>query len=383
MPEPPLRVCYVLSYFYPFASGAERQALAQGIELVKRGHQVHVVTHRVRGYPAEDVVRGIQVHRWVKSVRAGPLFGLSFVAGVVRALRRLRGQFDLVHAHQALWEAVATGMVAASKHGVPTLVQPASSGFYGEAEELARTRGSRLLRKLILRNSAFAAISADIEKQWLALGVPRARIVRMASGVDADHFRPGPSDVEARLPPRPRVVFTGRLHPQKNLERLLDAWPAVTKRTAAHLILIGGGEARTSLERQAEVLGVADRVHFTGTLADPLEYLRAADAFVLPSVAEGMSNSLLEAMATGLPCLASSIGGNTDLLQHGETGLLVPPDDPAAWSAALIEVLESADLARRLGAAARRRIEAEFALPIVVDRYVELYRRIVANPSGP
>src|SRR4051794_4706624 len=198
MPEPPIRVCYVVSYFHPFASGAERQALAQGAELVRRGHSVHVVTHRVPAYPTEDQVRGIRIHRWVRPSRVGPLFGVTFVAGVVRALRRLRPQYDLVHTHQALWEAVATGLGRPWLRGAPTLVQPASSGSYGEAEELSRTRGAGLLRRLILRNTAFAAISADIERQWLALGVPPGRMTRMASGVDAVQFRPGPSALEGR-----------------------------------------------------------------------------------------------------------------------------------------------------------------------------------------
>src|SRR5689334_18394099 len=129
MPEPPLRVCYVVSYFHPFASGAERQALAQGAELVARGHSVHVVTHRVRGYPLEDVVNGIRIHRLVRSSKLGPLFGITFVAGVVWALRRLRSQFDVVHTHQALWEAVATGLGRSWLGGAPTLAQPASSGY--------------------------------------------------------------------------------------------------------------------------------------------------------------------------------------------------------------------------------------------------------------
>ncbi|HEV3162392.1 MAG TPA: glycosyltransferase family 4 protein [Isosphaeraceae bacterium] len=386
MPEPPVRVCYVVSYFHPFASGAERQALAQGAELAKRGHVVHVVTHWIPAYPREDVVRGIRIHRWVNTSKAGPLFGISFVAGVIRALRRLRSEFDVVHTHQGLWEAVATGAGRGWLRGAPTLVQPASSGSYGEARELARTRGSRLLRRLILRNQAFAAISADIEREWQALGVPADRIVRMASGVDAEHFRPGPSRLDSHLPHRPRVVYTGRLHAQKNLSLLIEAWRAVVASTGAHLILVGGGllggrEARAELEAQARSLSIADHVHFTGTVADPAEYLRAADAFVLPSVAEGMSNSLLEAMATGLPCLASSIGGNTDLLTDGKTGLLVPPNDRDAWSNALTQVVRDKELARRLGAAARGRVENEFALTVVVDRYLELYRRLLGEGS--
>jgi glycosyltransferase involved in cell wall biosynthesis len=350
---------------------------------VRRGHAVHVVTRHFAGLPGDEVVDGVRVHRWVRTSAVGPLFGLSFVVGVIRALRRLRPCYDLVHTHQGLWESIATGLGRDLLRGAPVLVQPASSGYYGEAEEMARTRGFAVLRRLALRNRRFAAISADIERQWRALGVPPDRIVRMASGVDAEHFRPGPSAVEAALPPRPRLVFTGRLHPQKNLDLLLDAWPEVARRTGANLILVGDGPDRDRLRERARSLGVADRVHFAGAVADPAEHLRAADAFALPSVAEGMSNSLLEALATALPCLASDIGGNTDLLDHGRNGLLVPPGDRDAWTSALVRVLDNRDLARRLGDAARGRIEAEFALPVVVDRYLALYRSLLdANHAG-
>jgi glycosyltransferase involved in cell wall biosynthesis len=369
-----------VSYFHPFASGAEGQALAQGLELARRGHVVHVVTRDVPGYPVVDEDhRGVFIHRWVTTRSVGPLFGLSFVAGVMGALRRLRGEIDLIHTHQGLWEAVATGLARRWLRAIPTLVQPASSGFYGEADELRRTRGSSLLRRIILGNTSFAAISADIERQWCDLGVPAGRMVRMASGVDAVRFRPGHSAVEADLLPRPRVIFTGRMHPQKNLPLLLEAWTEVVRRSPANLILVGPGDERRNLEDLVGSLGIADRVQFTGGVSDPSEYLRAADLFVLPSVAEGMSNSLLEAMATALPCIASRIAGNTDLIDDGRNGRLVKRADAASWSAAILELLENPGAARALGAAARRRIDEEFALPIVVDRYVELYRKMIAG----
>lgn len=374
-----VRVCYLISQFHPIASGAERQALAQGRELVRRGHEVHVVTRHFPGLDADELVEGVQVHRWVRTSAVGPLFGVSFVVGVIRALRRLRPRYDLVHTHQGLWESIATGLGRDLLRGAPVLVQPASSGYYGEAEELARTKGFPILRRLALRNRHFAAISADIERQWEALGVPPDRIVRMASGVDAEHFRPGTSAVESMLPPRPRVVFTGRLHPQKNLDTLLDAWPEVAGRTGASLVLVGDGPDRARLEERASSLEIVDRVHFAGPVADPAEYLRAGDAFALPSVAEGMSNSLLEAMATALPCLASRIGGNTDLLDDGRSGLLLDPSDREAWTEALVRVLTHRDLARSLGDSARARVDTEFALPVVVDRYLELYGKLLGQ----
>lgn len=379
MSERPVRVCYVVSYFHPLESGAERQAHAQGRELVRRGHTVHVVTKDSHGLPREAEVDGIKIHRCVRTSSSGPLFGMTFVAGVIHALRRLWPQYDVIHTHQGLWEAIATGLGRDFLRRAPVLVQPASSGYFGEAQELVRTKGFRVLRRLVLRNRQFAAISADIQREWLALGVPPERIVRMASGVNADHFRPGPSALETTLPPRPRVVFTGRFHPQKNLDLLLEAWPAVTARTNASLLLIGWGADRERFEARSRELQIADRVQFIGPVSDPAEYLRAADVFVLPSVAEGMSNSLLEAMATGLPCVVSAIGGNTDLIEDRRSGLLLPPDDRSAWSAALSELLENPSRAHTLGAAARARIETEFALPVVVDRYVALYRRMLAE----
>lgn len=382
MPAPDLpRICYVLSHFFPHASGAEKQALAQGAELVRRGHQVRVITRSIPGQPLDDTLEGIQIHRWIKTSNLGPLFGLSFVAGVARSLLRLRSEYDLIHTHQGLWEAISTGFARPLLSGAPTLIQPASSGYYGEAEELARTRGFPILRRAILNNTAFAVISADIERQWLDLGVPPSRMIRLASGVDANHFRAGPvaSRVEATLPPHPRVVFTGRLHPQKNLDVLLEAWPDVSDRTGASLILVGDGEEQARLIDKALAMGVHDHVYFAGRVEDPAEYLRGSDVFALPSVAEGMSNSLLEAMATGLPCLASAIGGNTDLLGQGQAGLLLPANDSRAWSEALIRVLSDPELARSLGDSARRRIEMEFSIEAVVDRYQALYHRLLAG----
>jgi L-malate glycosyltransferase len=369
-----------VSFFHPFASGAERQALVQGAELVKRGHVVHVVTRAVPGYPIHDEeVQGVSIHRWIKTSTLGPLFGLTFVAGVVRALRRLRFEIDVIHTHQALWEAVATGVARPLLFGMPSLVQPASAGYYGEAEELRATRGFPVLRRAILANTAFAAISAEIEREWRALGVSEERLTRMASGVDADSFHPGVSSVEAELLPRPRVMFTGRMHPQKNLPLLLESWTEVARQSPANLILVGPGNDRDRLIEMAESLRISDRVQFVGAVDNPADYLRAADLFVLPSVAEGMSNSLLEAMATALPCVVSSIGGNTDLVTDGQTGRLVMEPTAQAWSKSLLELLESPVAAQRLGMAARQRIDREFAHRVVVDRYLDLYRRLIAG----
>jgi glycosyltransferase involved in cell wall biosynthesis len=181
------------------------------------------------------------------------------------------------------------------------------------------------------------------------------------------------------------VLFTGRLHPQKNLPLLLEAWTEVARRTPANLILLGPGDDRQALAEIAAGLGISDRVQILDAVPDPADYLRAADVFVLPSVAEGMSNSLLEAMATGLPCVVSGIGGNTDLICDGRNGQLVQTATSEAWSRVLIELLEDPERAVALGTAARERIDHELSIRVVVDRYVDLYRSMIEGrwPQAP
>jgi len=344
--------------------------------LVRRGHEVQVVTRSISGRPRDDEIDGVKIRRWIEPISIGPLFGLTFVAGVVRALRRLRPTYDLIHTHQGLWESISCGVARGLLSEAPTIIQPASSGYYGEAEEMARTKGFPLLRRFALRNTAYVAISEDIERQWLALGVPTRKMIRLASGVDTKRFRPGPSALEAEMPAGPRVMFTGRIHPQKNLDLLIDIWPEVAAATHASLVLVGQGPERERLAAKAESLGVGRFIHFAGATEDPSDHLRAADVFALPSVAEGMSNSLLEAMATGLPCLASEIGGNVDLLGDG-VGRLIPANDRRAWTTTLIDIISRPESSRLMGEVARARIEREFSIRAVVDRYVSLYKEVL------
>lgn len=379
MTDTPLRIALVVSYFYPHQSGAERQALEQAAELAERGHQVRVITRAIAGLPAVEEVRGVTVSRCLRVNDRSKLFGVTFITQIARALRRLGGAIDIVHTHQALWEAAGTGFARFWLKGVPTVAQPASSGYYGEAEELMRLRGRWLIRRLILQNAHFVAISGDIERQWRALGVPGERITRIASGVDTTRYCPGAASAEtlSRLPAPPRVVFTGRLHPQKNLGVLVEAWARVRERMPAQLVLAGEGSERSALESAIRERGLADSVCLLGALDDVADVLRAADLFVLPSVAEGMSNSLLEAMACGRPCLVSRIGGNVDLIEQDVTGVLLPHDQPEAWAEAILALLTDRSRAARMGQAALERVEREFALPRVVDRYVSLYRRLI------
>jgi len=375
-----VKVVFCISWFWPRESGAERQARRQAVELARRGHRVSVLTRALPDRPCREEHQGIEIVRAVCPRELGPLFGVTFLVHMRRALLQLATDADIVHCHQSLWEAAASGW-ARPRLRCPTLVQPAASGPYGEYRQWQRTRGRRLLRRWILRNDCFVAISNEIREELIEFGVCPERVRLIGSGIDTDEFSPGESPLEQKLPPRPRVIFTGRLHPQKNLDVLLHAWRQVVRRVPASLILVGAGPEEARLRALSDKLGVAASVLFAGAQTDVVPYLRAADVFVLPSVAEGMSNALLEAMAAGLAVAVSRIGGNTDLVSEGQTGLLFDPTDTDELAQKLLCLLRNAEVRRRLGRAARRFVVERYSLRSVVDAYERLYRELIAKGS--
>jgi glycosyltransferase involved in cell wall biosynthesis len=175
----------------------------------------------------------------------------------------------------------------------------------------------------------------------------------------------------------------GRLAPEKGLDTLLDAWPAVVAAfPKARLTLIGEGPERPSLKARVSRLGLADAVELPGATDDPTRALRAADLFVLPSREEGMSIALLEAMALGLPLVATSIPGNRRLVQDFKHGRLVPPDDPAAFARAVIDQWSNFDRAFHMSRTARRRVQDEFSIRAVARKHLELFRKLVSERSS-
>jgi glycosyltransferase involved in cell wall biosynthesis len=181
----------------------------------------------------------------------------------------------------------------------------------------------------------------------------------------------------------PLAVYTGRLHEGKGLAHLVAAWPLVLQRhPQARLWLVGEGPSATALAEQIRALGVEGRVVLAGSFDDVEEVLQAADLFVLPSLEEGMSLALLEAMSLGLPLVATDIAANRALVADGVHGRLVPAGQPAKLAEAVIEAFCDASRAARWGEQARQRVAAEFALDHMVDRHLELFERLLGSAGS-
>ena len=229
----------------------------------------------------------------------------------------------------------------------------------------------------------YVPMSQDIER-WLeeAVGVEPGRIRQLYSGVDTERFTPS---VRCRAAVGSEgagvsVGTVGRLDPVKNQALLLDVLASLRPRfPGLRLTVVGDGPERASLEARSKSLGVAGDVTFTGARSDTPDLMRDFDVFVLPSINEGISNTILEAMATGLPVVAGRVGGNPELVLDGVTGRLYGPADPGGLEQALSPYLTDSSLRQSHGAAGRARVVQNFSLDAMVERYLALYDELMAE----
>ena len=245
----------------------------------------------------------------------------------------------------------------------------------------------RLYRPFVSRYIALSRHLEDyLERQ---VGVPAERISQLYNGVDTERFHPAP----ARAPiagcpfadPEDFIVgWVGRMDAVKDVPSLLRALaraaqiaPGAAKRL--RLVLAGDGPMRPSLESLIRQQGLQDRVWLSGERSDIAEIMRGLDCFVLPSLGEGISNTILEAMATRLPIIATRVGGNSELIESGMTGLLVPPADSDALADALLSYFGDRATARRHARAAHRVAESRFSLTRMVADYCTLYETALAQ----
>jgi glycosyltransferase involved in cell wall biosynthesis len=246
------------------------------------------------------------------------------------------------------------------------------TGEHGDLARLARKPLGRARARLLFKWAWFAALSAEARGELIAHGVPPERILELPNGVDLTVHRPVGEQERASLraqlglPARGFVgAFVGRLHPVKDVDTLLAAAARVGELT---LVVVGDGPDRMRLEARARALDLDSRVRFQGLSSRVPDVLRAADVFLLSSHGEGMSNALLEAMACGLPCLASrSVGGAAELLGEGR-GVLLADGDVAAWAGAIERLAGDAALRGEFGSAAAAFVARRLSLDAAADR---------------
>lgn len=298
-----------------------------------------------------------------------------YLVQLYRFLRRQRP--DILHTW--MFHANVPGRIAGRLARVPVIVS--SERTMGQ-ESMTRYRLNRLTQRLVDRHVCVSQAVAEFVTR--EVGVLPERVVVIPNGIDPERHAALPDRAEARkrlgLPEQRLLVGTvASLRAVKRVDLLLDA---VARVPTAEVCIVGGGRERAALERRAERLGIAHRAHFAGEQRDPRPWLAAFDVFALASDWEGMPNAVLEAMAAGLPVVATRVGGVPELVVPGETGLLVDRGDPAALANAIEQLSLDAPLRRRLGAQGRARAFDRFPFARTVEQTEALYAALLDRRSS-
>lgn len=300
----------------------------------------------------------------------------------VRRLRRLARQhrIALLHAHQ--YSPFSYAAMARFPTARPRILFTEHGRHYPDVRKPKRV----VANKLLLRPADHVTAVGQFVKRALVdrEGLPAKRIDVIHNGIDPDRFGDASADArqvvraELAIPPgAPIVLQIARFHPVKDHTTALHAF-ARARQTVdrAHLVLAGDGPQRHIIEKLVADLRIQSHVHLLGVREDIPRLLAAADVFMLSSLSEGISVTLLEAMAAGLPVVATAVGGNAEVVEHGRTGLLSPRQDATTLAHNLTAMLSHAILRQRMGAAGRKRLEARFTQQQMHDAYAAVYHRM-------
>jgi glycosyltransferase involved in cell wall biosynthesis len=408
----PLRLALVTRRYPPLIGGAEKVLSYLARALAMEGADVTVITSQTPGSKfatREDVQpESLKTRGPAAQVESGRLSVVRLKTSRLRFLGTwlymrnldrwlLHNRVDLAYVSMLKHDAYVV-VRAGNRLKFPVVLRPEGAGATGDVAWQSWGNFGRTIGRACRRADAFVSISESVEEEVensLRSGTMRPtrpprksnsesdvpRIISIPNGVPVPET---PWQIRPGWQTAPRAIFVGRLAPEKGLDTLVTAWPRVRARfPTAQLVLIGEGPERTALESLAGTLGLKlgplQAVELPGPTSNSTDALRSADLFVLPSREEGMSIALLEAMAVGIPVVASSILGNKRIIDDALHGRLVPPDDHESLAGAIIEQWENLDRAAQMGLAARSRVEQKFSIEAVARKHLALFRELVSR----
>jgi glycosyltransferase involved in cell wall biosynthesis len=320
---------------------------------------------------AEIAALGVRVVHLRKRAR----LDLNLIRALVQLIRAER--IDVVQTF--LIGANLWGRLAALLARVPVVIASERNVDVWE-QPVKRWLGRALLG---LGTDRIIANANAVRDYLVRRGADPARVVTIRNGVDLDRFAAplDVADVRRGLGLRPDdlvATVVARLEPQKGHDVVLDAAARIYERLPRlRFVFVGGGSAEASIRAEVARRGLGDRVVFTGFRTDTADLVRAADLSILVSTKEGMSNTLLESLAAGCPVIASTVGGNAEVV--GDAGILIPPRDPAALARAIRQLLGDRPAARRMGARGRERVRREFSVVRMAAETAALYDELTSD----
>lgn len=379
-----IKISMLINGYYPRIGGAERQLGFIAPRLQVKGFKVIILTRKFPGLSSYEEIDGIPVHRLpVPGFKA--IASLSYTISALFLLGKIKP--DILHSHE-LFSTTTTSVAAKLIFHRPVVVTLHSSGFFGDVTRLKKKfLGNQRLKIFRQYVDRFITISHLVGNELIQTGINPEKLVHIPNSVDTDYFKPLPPNDETRHQIRSNlglssdavlIIYTGRLSEEKRPINLIKAWPVIHKRFPnSFLIILGSGQQENTIRKQ-----LSEGIFMLGEVNDVLPYLQSSDIFVLPSAAEGLSVSLLEAMACGLPSVATDVGGTPEVLVDKKRGLLVPSDDIQALQNAIIDLLQQPDIRTEMGKESREFVINNFSLEMAVDRLSKLYEKLSGEENN-
>ena len=362
-----LRILVTTHYWHPHRGGIENVAREQAMRLAGRGHRVSVLTSRLRGDPALQSDRGVEVHR-VTSVNPLERVGVPVPVPTIRlrsTTSRLVSHADVVVSHGHIYPTTVAASWAAAVHQRPLiLVQHNPFIDYRAALRVAELGADFFVGRPVLRRASRVLAVSATTAAYVERISARRDVSVLPNGVDAARFCPAPTPTrraeirrELGLPLNATIILTVRRLTYRNgLDTLIDAVARLKPASPMSAVIVGDGPDRGSLQERVAALGVSDRFVFAGLVSDDElpDWYRAADLFVLPTrTGEGFGLVLAEAMASGIGTIATDGGAQRELVSDGESGWLVPADEPGLLARQIERLLRCPAEVARAGQLAR------------------------------
>lgn len=397
-----MKICIFTETYYPVMGGGETQAklLAEGLEM--HSASVVVLTRR-----SDASLKKIEQYGDIKVYRLAPVgrgqlkkWGLLFSS--IPALLRLRNQYELifVSGYRIIGlTAVLIGKLLRKPVVLKADSQGEMSGNFFEAglQKFGIAKSSFAFRSFLhIRNSilrkadAFSAISPAIAAEWKASGIPSEKVHLIPNSVDTSRFFPVDGTQKRFLreklglpPDAIIVIYTGRLVSYKGLPLLLKVWNEIRRDVDQTLLILAGTggldihNCEDELREYTKAHGMEDHVKFTGAVQNVWEYLQASDLFVFPTENDAFPSSLVEAMACGLPVIATPVGAIESIVVDGETGVLIEPSNFEQLFQALHVLLTDRAAAARMGGAASQAVQRHYSAKIIIEKYEELFQHVI------
>jgi len=384
--ENSIRVCAFSYYFPPHFSGAGLYALSLAKALAKRGVNFFFVTVDNSNLSQQDRYEGFDVYRIADGPRKHGEFILWW--NLWRTMYSLRDRFDIIHALGSTYRNSAVGPIGRllGKKSLTT-VSMAQNDLYN----VGRTLPGRIQGHLLGYVDRYVSLSRQISDEIRQLPLDSAKAVEIPQGVNPERFFLAEADEKGALrkqlgiPDGPLALYVGVFDSRKNVEWLVKTWAKQCELfTDWRLLLVGpvsrdqrDAGLRPVLQEFVNQQGLQDRILFRDFSPRIEDYYRCSDLFVLPSHNEGMPNAVVEAMSCGLPCAVTKISGTTDLITHGESGMLFEVNDEESFASALRPLVRDRDTRKRIGQRAAAIIREKYSFDQVADRYLALYHEML------